>query len=142
MVMQQEQGSIKMEDVGKLILRVTTAGLILFHGTSKLLHGIGFIENGIAGHHLPRFIAYGVFIGEVFAPMFLLVGLWTRIAALIVAFNMIVAVLLTAYHNAFVIQRSGAWGLEAEAFFFLTAICIFFIGGGKLSATRGRGALN
>lgn len=131
-----------MEDIGKLILRVTTAGLILFHGIAKLQHGISFIQAGISAHHLPQFMAYGVYIGEVIAPLFILAGLWTRVAALVVAFNMIVAVLLTAYRNAFVIQRTGAWGLEAEAFFFLTALVIFFIGAGRFSATRGKGALN
>jgi putative oxidoreductase len=70
-----------MEDIGKLILRVTTAGLILFHGMAKLQHGISFILAGITAHPLPEFMAYGVFIGEVIAPLFILAGLWTRVAA-------------------------------------------------------------
>jgi putative oxidoreductase len=120
-----------MEDIGKLVLRLTTAGLILFHGISKILHGVGFIEDPLVALHLPAFFAYGVFVGEVVAPVFLIAGLWTRAAALVIAFNLVVAVALDAYRFAFVIQDGGAWGLESEAFFFLTAIVLFLIGPGK-----------
>jgi putative oxidoreductase len=131
-----------MEDIGKLILRLTTAGLILFHGTSKIIHGIPMIEGAVTAFHLPAFIAYGVYIGEVVAPLFIIAGLWTRIASLVVVFNMIMAILLAAYRNAFVIQRTGAWGLETEMFYLLTALVIFFIGAGKYSVTQGKGSLS
>ena len=129
-----------MEDTGKLILRLTT-GLILFHGISKIFHGVGFMGAALAAFHLPTFVAYGVYVGEVLAPLFIILGLWTRIASLVVVFNMIMAVLLEAYRNAFVIQRTGAWGLEAEAFFFLTALVVFLIGAGKYRIGQGEGIL-
>jgi putative oxidoreductase len=131
-----------VQDVGKLILRLMCAGLILFHGIAKLFHGVGFIEKGLAAWHLPAVIAYGVFIGEIVAPLFILLGLWTRVAAGVVMFNLIVAVALAAHRNAFVIQRTGAWGLEAEAFFFLSALVILLLGAGRYSVTRGQGSLD
>lgn len=76
------------------------------------------------------------------APLFIIFGLWTRVASLVVVFNMIVAIVLEAHRNAFVIQRAGAWGLEAEAFYLLCALVVFFIGAGKYSVTQGKGALN
>ncbi len=127
-----------MEDIGKLILRLTTAGLILFHGVSKIIHGVGFMTTGLAQYHLPGFVAYGVFLGEVVAPLFIIVGLWTRFASLVVVVNMVVAILLEAYRNAFVIQRTGAWGLEAEAFYLLTAVVIFLVGAGRYSVIPDR----
>lgn len=54
---------------------------------------------------------------------------------------MIVAVLLEAHRNTFVIQRTGAWGLEAEAFFLLTALVIFLIGAGRYRIGRSEGIL-
>lgn len=125
-----------MEDIGKLVLRITTAGLILFHGISKIIHGVGFMAPALADFHLPGFVAYGVFLGEVVAPMFLIFGLWTRLASLVVVINMVMAILLEAHRNAFVIQRTGAWGLEAEAFYLLTALVIFLIGAGRYSVVR------
>lgn len=131
-----------MDDIGKLILRITTAGLIMFHGISKIVHGVGFIGGALTQVHIPGFVAYGVYVGEVLAPLFIILGLWTRVASLVVVLNMVVAILLEAYRNAFVIQRTGAWGLEAEAFYLLTALVIFFIGAGKYAIRQERGALS
>jgi len=125
-----------MEDLGKLILRLTTGGLILFHGINKIIHGIAFMGNALADFHLPAFIAYGVYLGEVVAPLFMIFGLWARFASLVVVFNMIMAILLEAHRNVFVIQRTGAWGLEAEAFFLLTAVVVFLVGAGRFSVMR------
>ena len=127
-----------MDDTGKLILHLTMAGLILFHGIHKIFNGVAFMGGALAQFHLPAFIAYGVYIGEVVAPLFIIIGLWTRVASLVVVFNMIVAIVLEAHRNAFVIQRTGAWGLETEAFYLLTALVIFFIGAGKFSVMQER----
>ncbi len=133
--------STSLEDVGKLILRITTAGLILFHGTAKIIHGVSFIGQALAAAHIPSFVAYFVYVGEVVAPIFIIFGLWTRIAALFVVVNMVVAIALEAYRNVGVIRPTGAWGLEVEAFYLLSALVIFLIGGGRLSVIRGRTAL-
>ena len=125
-----------MEDIGKLILRLTTAGLILFHGVSKIFRGVAFMSSGLAQYHLPGFIAYGVYLGEVAAPLFLIFGLWTRFASLVVIINMVMAILLEAYRNTFVIRPTGAWGLESEAFYLLCALVIFLIGGGRYAVMR------
>jgi len=130
-----------MEDSGKLVLRLTTAGLILFHGVSKILRGVSFMDPALAAFHLPAFVAYGVYIGEVIAPIFLLIGLWTRVASLVVAVNMIFAVALEAWRLAPTLNRGGGWGLELEAFYFLVAVAVFFLGPGKYSVSRGEGVL-
>jgi putative oxidoreductase len=130
-----------MEDIGKLILRITTAGLILFHGTFKIIHGVAFMDPALAAYHLPGFVAYGVYLGEVVAPLFIIFGLWTRIASLVVVFNMIMAILLEAHRNTFLLRPSGAWGLETEAFFLLTALVIFLIGAGRYSVVHEKGTL-
>jgi putative oxidoreductase len=130
-----------MEDTGKLVLRLTVAGLILFHGVNKIIHGIAWMSGPLGAAHLPSFIAYGVYVGEVIAPIFLVLGLWTRIASLLVAVNMIFAVSLEAWRLAPTINRGGGWGLELEAFYFLVAVAVFFLGPGKYSVSRGRGSL-
>ncbi len=124
-----------MEDIGKLVLRLTTAGLILFHGISKIIHGVSFMDPALAGMHLPAFVAYGVYVGEVAAPVFMIAGAWTRVASLVVAFNMVMAILLEAHRNVAVIRPTGAWGLEAEAFYLLTAVVVALIGPGRFSLT-------
>src|SRR5271169_6830523 len=139
-----DRSFFSMQDTGKLMLRLTLAGLILFHGIHKLMFGIGFMagpSGPLAAMHLPGFIAYGVYVGEVVAPIFLVIGLWTRIAALVVAFNMVMAIGLEAWKLAFVLNRSGGWGIELEAFYLLTALAIFFLGPGRYALSRGQGKL-
>lgn len=131
-----------MQDTGKLVLRLTLAGLILFHGVNKLVHGIAWMSGPLSAMHLPFFIAYGVFIGEVAAPIFIVIGLWTRVAALIVAFNMLMAIGLEAWRLALTINDGGGWGLELEAFYLLTALAVFFLGAGEYSVSRGKGRLD
>ncbi len=131
-----------MQDTGKLILRLTLAGLILFHGIHKLIYGIAFMtgpSGPLAAMHLPAFIAYGVYVGEVVAPIFIIIGLWTRVAALVVAFNMVMAIGMEAWKLALTLNRSGGWGIELEAFYLLTAVAIFFLGPGRYALSRGEG---
>lgn len=131
---------ITLEDTGKLILRITVAGLMLFHGVAKVIHGITFIRAGMTRIHLPEILAYAVYIGEVVAPLFLLVGLWTRIAAALVVIDLVVAVLLSRMSAFLTLGRSGGWALELEAFFALAALAIAFLGPGRLKVMARRRA--
>jgi putative oxidoreductase len=83
---------------GFFVLRWTVAGLMLLHGVSKLLHGLGPIEGMLVSAGLPSFIAYGVLVGEVVAPLFVLANRFVMPAALVMAFNMLVAVAMV--HSA------------------------------------------
>ncbi|HZW17175.1 MAG TPA: DoxX family protein, partial [Luteimonas sp.] len=80
-----------MQDFGKLVLRIALGALILLHGISKLKNGLGPIEGMVVAHGFPGFVAYGVLVGEVLAPLMLLFGVYARIGAVIVAVNMLFA---------------------------------------------------
>lgn len=118
-------------DLGKLILRLTLGGLLLFHGISKLINGIGFIEGQLTSHGIPAFFAYGVYIGEVIAPLMILLGYQTRIGAVIIVFNMLVAIALVHTHQLLTLGGNGGWALELQGFFLFTAVALIFLGPGK-----------
>ena len=118
-------------DLGKLIIRQTLGGLMLFHGIAKLINGIGFIEGQLASHGLPAFLAFGVYIGEIVAPLMVILGYQTRIGALIIVFNMIVAIALVHGHQLLSLSSNGGWALELQGFFLFTAIALMFLGPGK-----------
>lgn len=134
------QSHTNTQDAGKLVLRAVLAAMLLFHGISKLHNGIGFIADMLAKAGLPAVIGYGVYIGEVIAPLFLLAGLLTRAAAAIIAINMIVAVLLAHTTQFFSINETGGWALELQGMYFFTAIAIALLGAGRYSigGTAGR----
>ena len=121
------------EDIGKLVLRVTLAVLILLHGISKLQNGIDFISGLVSGAGLPSAFAYLVYIGEVVAPLLVLIGLFTRPAALLIAVNMIVAIVLVHMGELFTFTKSGGWALELQGMFLFTAIAISLLGAGRYS---------
>ena len=82
------------EDLGKLLLRVGLGGLLLFHGVHKLLNGLGPIKVMLGNHNISDVVSYGVYLGELVGPILIIVGLLSRIGGLLIAFNIIVAVLL------------------------------------------------
>lgn len=110
--------------VGFFILRWAVAGLMLFHGISKLLHGLGSIQAMLIAAGLPAFIAYGVLIGEVVAPLLVLANRLVVPAALVMAFNMVVAVALVHAAQVFTLGKSGGWALELQGLFFFGSLAI------------------
>ena len=81
-------------DLGKLILRLTLGVLILLHGIAKIIGGTGGIEKMLEGAGLPSFLAAGVYVGEVLAPILVIIGLYARVGAALIVVNMLFAVLL------------------------------------------------
>jgi putative oxidoreductase len=127
----------KNVDFGLLALRLTLSVLMLFHGISKLIHGPAFIGQIVDGAGLPHFITYGVYIGEVVAPLFILLGLATRAASLVFAFNMLVATLLVHAAQVFTLDpATGGWTLELQGLYFFAALVLVFTGGGKYALSN------
>lgn len=121
------------EDCGKLILRLGIGGMLLLHGMNKAVHGIGFIEGMVIAQGLPAFAAYGVYVGEIIAPLLILLGFQTRIAGLIVAFNMAVAILLVHTKDILTVTEQGAWGIELPMLYLIGGLVIALIGAGRYS---------
>jgi putative oxidoreductase len=130
------------EDLGRLVLRVALALLLLFHGVSKLMGGVGFITGMLEKMGLPGAIGYLVYVGEVIAPLLILVGVWTRLAALIVAGNMIVAVLLVHTKEFFTMSQTGGWALELQGMYFFAALALALLGAGRYSIGGREGKWN
>jgi putative oxidoreductase len=109
---------------GFLILRWSVAGLMLFHGVAKLMKGVGGIEGMLAGAGLPAFLAYGVFIGEVVAPVLVIIGVLVGPAALVMAINMAVAVALVHTGELLQLGKQGGWALELQGLFLFGSLAI------------------
>jgi putative oxidoreductase len=121
------------DDLGKLLLRAALAILLLFHGISKLIGGVGFVSGMLAKAGMPPAIGYLVYVGEVIAPILILVGIWTRAAALVVVINMIFALLLVHTSQFFSLSQTGGWALELQGFYFFSALAVALLGAGRYS---------
>jgi putative oxidoreductase len=127
---------LQSDDAGKLILRLTVGVLILFHGISKLMNpagAMGMIGGALASMGLPAFIAYGVYIGEVLAPLMLILGIFSRIGGLLVMANMIFALTLVHGSQIFTMGKQGGWTLELQGFYLFCGLAIYFLGSGKFA---------
>lgn len=124
------------DDAGKLLLRMTIGGLMLFHGMSKLLTGASGIKVMLASYGLPEYIAYGTILGEVVAPIFIILGILTRPSALLVAFTMFIAWLMVGLDKIFLLDRTGAWAIESIVYFFVGSIALALMGAGKFSIMK------
>ncbi len=120
---------------GKLILRLMVGGLILFHGVSKILNPVILepIKSGLAGMGLPAFVAYGVYFGEVLAPLLIIFGVMSRLGGLFIVINMVFAVLLVHTSQLLTLSKTGGWAVELQAFYLLGGLAIIFLGSGRLA---------
>lgn len=129
----------RTDNVGRLLLRLTVGGLMLFHGAGKLFNGIEAIRVSVALMGWPDFISYGVYVGEVIGPLMIILGLRTRLGAVAVAGDMIFAVALMHQATFFTLAKSGGWAMELQAFYFFGAVALMFIGGGRYGMVRNPG---
>jgi putative oxidoreductase len=81
-----------LQPLGLLALRVAL-GLIFFsHGYPKLAHQGAGMQGFFVQHGLPGYFVYIAGVLEVFGGILLVLGLFTRVAALLLAIEMIVAI--------------------------------------------------
>jgi putative oxidoreductase len=123
------------EDTGKLILRLTVGGLMLFHGIAKLLNqdSVEFIGGRLTDAGLPSLLAYGVYLGEIVAPLMIIAGVLTRVGGLIIAVNMLFAILLVHTGDLLSLTDHGGWRLELQGFYLFGGLALMFLGSGKFA---------
>ncbi|TXG35425.1 DoxX family protein [Seonamhaeicola maritimus] len=114
-------------DLALLILRFGSGGLMLTHGIpkiSKLFESPIKFSNPIGLGETPSLIL--TLIGEVLAPIFMIIGFKTKIAS--------VPAIITMFVAAFVIHLSDPIGKKEKAILYLMCFVVLFLtGAGKYS---------
>ena len=127
---------MNLTDTGKLVLRLVTGGLMLFHGVDKLLHGLDHIRADLAAAGLPTALAHGVYVGEIVAPLCIILGLWTRLSAVVYAGSVAFAVATVHGRDFARLAPTGAWAAELWVFYIVCPLVIALLGGGRFSLDR------
>ncbi|AXB57537.1 DoxX family protein [Flavobacterium fluviale] len=120
----------KNTDLGLLLLRISVGGLMLFHGVAKLIHGISFLVENMGA------FGYAVYIGEVLAPIAILIGFRTRIAAVLLAITCVVAIATAHAQDIFSISEHGGYANELLMLYLLGSVALFFTGAGKYAVSK------
>jgi putative oxidoreductase len=129
-----------LEDAAKLLLRLTLGVLLLFHGWDKVNNGVADIVVTLRESGFPGVMAYGVYLAEIVAPLLILVGVWTRPAALLYAGSVLFASLLVHAVDFTQLAKSGGYGGELYIFYVAGGIAVAMLGAGKYSLRGGRSA--
>ncbi len=123
------------DDLGRMVLRLTLGCLLLFHGFAKLGDGgsLKWIGSQLASAGLPEFIAYGVYVGEIVAPLMIIAGVYCRIGGLLVFVSMLFAVLLAHSPELLSLSEHGGWALELQGFYAFGGVVIALLGSGRFA---------
>lgn len=124
------------KETGLLLQRMIIGILILFHGIANLTSNYSFIKSLLNDIGIPEFVAYSVFIGEIIAPILIIIGWRARLASLVLAFNMLIAILMAHSTDIFTLNQFGGWGIELQGLYLFGAIAIFLLGAGKYSVSN------
>ncbi|MEN8205833.1 MAG: DoxX family protein [Pseudomonadota bacterium] len=118
---------------GKLFVRLTVGVLLLFHGVAKILHpdSLSFISKLLEGADLPGALAYGVYAGEIIAPLMIVLGIYCRLGGLVVAVNMLFAIWLAHADDIFSLTEHGGWALELQGLYLFCSLALVFLGSGR-----------
>ena len=136
--MKFEKDFLRSTDLGLLLLRIALGGLMLFHGMHKLIYGVGFIGDMLAAIGLPSFIAYGSLLAELVASLMIICGIWTRLASVVFAGNMVVAILMAHASEMFSLPpMTGGLVIELPLLYLLGAAVLCLTGGGRVAVTKG-----
>ncbi len=120
-------------DIGLLLLRTSIASTMLVYGITKLINGVSFISGLLSDYGLPSFFSYGVYIGEILAPLLIIICYSTKLAGLIFAINCLVAILMVQLPNLFTLNEFGGWYVGPIVIYFVFGLAMFYTGAGKIA---------
>jgi putative oxidoreductase len=121
-------------DLGLLVLRVVTGLVFFLHGWQKLFdNGLAATEAGFEfmGAPVPAVTSVLVTFLELIGGAALIVGAFTRIAALLLALDMLGAIFIFHIDFGFFVENGG---IELVLVLAAATIALIFTGGGRYSA--------
>ena len=126
---------LKQDDLAKLVLRLALGLMIFLHGVSKISHpeALSWIGSMLAARGLPEWVTYGVLIGEIVAPVLIVIGWFTRLGAFLIVGNMLFVFWLVHMKQLLMLTEHGGWAVELQGFYLFTALAILFLGSGKFA---------
>ena len=124
---------VRSADWGRFVLRVVLGLIFAVHGAQKVfvfgLDGTaGFMAK--VGVPLPTVAAIVVMAVEFLGGIALILGLGTRVAAALIAIDMVVAMLLVS------LKRNFMGGYEFELMLLASAVGVALLGAGAISLDR------
>jgi putative oxidoreductase len=114
--------SKKLTDLALTFLRVSISGMMLVHGIPKIERLFSSpIEFGDPIGVGPTLSLILALIGEVVAPIFIIIGFKTKLAA--------IPAIITMFVAAFVVHLNDDFGTKEKALLYLVSFIVIFLAG-------------
>jgi putative oxidoreductase len=118
-----------MQPFALLVLRAVLGLVMAAYGWEKVNGGMAQFKGFLPTIGIPGWMGYVSAYAELIGGILLIVGLLTRLAALTIFINMVVAVVKVTFKNGLVGAQGYGFGLALMAM----AFALIFLGGGPIS---------
>ena len=134
--MEESGGVARTQGFGLVVLRVIVGIVFLAHGLQKVLQfGVGGFAGNLEGQGvpLPLFFAVVVTLVEVVGGVALILGFLTRLVAVPLAIDMLVAMLMVHLPNGFFMMNNG---IGLTLILLAASVALALSGSGELSLDK------
>jgi putative oxidoreductase len=119
----------RLQPLALLVMRLALGAIIVVHGSHKVFGGLHHHAEFVVSLGLPGWTAYLSAFTEFFGGLLVLLGLFTRVAALAICIDVSVAIAKVNFHNGLM----GNGGSEFPLALAALAFALIFFGGGPIA---------
>lgn len=119
----------RLHPLALLVLRLVLGAIMIAHGYPKVFGGLHRTVQMVHGLGMPGWLGYVVAFAEFGGGILLLIGLLTRLAALAIVIDMLVAIATVHWKNGFTGQNNYQFPLACAAI----AFSLMITGAGAIS---------
>ena len=119
----------RLQPLALLVMRLALGAIIVVHGSHKVFGGLHHHAEFVVSLGLPGWTAYLSAFTEFFGGLLVLLGLFTRVAALAICIDVSVAIAKVNFHNGLM----GNGGYEFPLALAALAFALIFFGGGPIA---------
>jgi putative oxidoreductase len=128
----------RLAEFAPLIVRIVAGIIMAAHGFQKLQAGPGNFGGFLAqlGVPLPTLMGYVVTLVELLGGILLIVGLFSRLAALLLTIDLVAAIVLVKVNVGLIAPPQQGAGAELDLALIAGFLVILFAGPGSVSLDR------
>jgi len=119
----------RLQPLALLVMRLALGAVMVAHGFHKVFGGLHHHADFVASLGLPAWTAYLSSFTEFLGGLLVLLGLFTRVAALAICIDLSVAIAKVNFHNGLM----GNGGYEFPLALAALAFALVFFGGGPIA---------
>jgi putative oxidoreductase len=119
----------RLQPLALLVMRLALGAVMVVYGYHKVFGGLHHHADFVASLGLPRWSAYLSSFAEFLGGLLILLGLFTRVAAVAICIDLSVAIAKVHFHNGL----TGNGGYEFPLALAALAFALIFFGGGPIA---------